>query len=93
MEKEKIIKKGTFLYDHKVICDIQIVETNIRPGTGDPYDSEDLRVDKEGTFYYIKFGSPLKRNLFSSLSLYFTDLQKSIDEADKSTSGVKWKQQ
>jgi hypothetical protein len=64
-EGEVVVKSGTFLYDKTVICDLRIVRSQVRPGSGDWEDLPELADDKEGEFFYVQFGSTTERGRFN----------------------------
>jgi len=63
---EVVVKSGTFLYDGTVTCDLRIVRSQVRPGSGDWEDPPELADDKEGEFFYVQFGSTTERGRFNA---------------------------
>lgn len=58
---DHVVKTGHFLYDGRVRCPIRIVQTVLRPGSGDYEDDPDIAVDQPGTWFRIDMtaaGSP-----------------------------------
>lgn len=86
---DKLIMKGTFLYDGTVVCDVRICRTFFRPGTGDADDAEEDREDQEGEFYYIDYGSPVNRGQYPSRSVHFDSLPDAVGHA-ASLPGLEW---
>jgi hypothetical protein len=50
-----IVKRGTFAYGETVRHAIEIYQTDFCPGSGDYEDPEEIREDKCGTFYNIRY--------------------------------------
>ncbi len=92
MINKKIVKKGTFLYDENIVCDLEIIQTSVRHGTGDPYDPKEIREDKKGTFYFIRFSSPFGRNKGLSQSFYHNNLKDAIKEAESAARNIEWEE-
>ena len=86
---DKLIMKGTFLYDGTVVCDVRICRTSFRPGTGDHDDAEEEREDREGEFYYIDYGSPVARGQYPSRSVYYDSLPDAVRHVS-SLPGLEW---
>lgn len=60
-QAERVRKTGYFLYDGQVRCPVRIVETDVRPGSGDFEDEPDVAEDQPGTWFRIELtvaGSP-----------------------------------
>lgn len=55
---EKLVAVGKWLYADTVECIVQIVRRNIAYGSGDYEDPVEIREDREGKFYYLKFFNP-----------------------------------
>jgi len=51
---EEVVKNGTFLYDGTVMCDVRIVRSDMRPGSGDCEDPPELANDQYGEFFYVQ---------------------------------------
>ena len=65
-EGEVVVKRGTFLYDGTVTCNLRIVRRRVRPGSGDWDDPPELANDKEGEYFYVQFGSTTDRGRFNA---------------------------
>ena len=63
---EVVVKAGTFLYNETIPCDIRIVRSPIRYGTGDHDDPPDVANDQDREVFYVQFGSTTERGQFSS---------------------------
>lgn len=56
---DRVVKKGSFLYDGSARCDIEIVQTDFRPGCAD---HEAPVEDAYGEFYEIRYLWPGQRS-------------------------------
>lgn len=50
---ETVVKLGVFLYDGRIECDVRIVHSPIRYGSGDYEDPPEIENDLEQDIYYI----------------------------------------
>jgi hypothetical protein len=55
------VKQGTFLYDGTVSCDVRIVRTDVRYGSGDHEDPPEVREDQPGPCFYVEWSSTTQR--------------------------------
>ena len=69
--RASVVKQGTFLYAGAVVCDIRILKTDRRPGTG----------DQEGEFFTIQYGSTTARGEFVAGGGWFASLEQAMDLA------------
>jgi hypothetical protein len=58
-----IVKRGTFLYGGSVECDVRIVRSLVRFGTGDYEDPAELRDDVALPTFYVAYGSTTQRGV------------------------------
>jgi hypothetical protein len=63
---ENIVKAGTFMYDETVLCDLCIVFSPVRFGTGDYEDPPEVGDDVEIDTYYVWFGSTTARGQYNA---------------------------
>jgi hypothetical protein len=63
---ERVVQVGTFLYDGEVVCDIRIVISPIRFGTGDHEDPPEVSDDAVQDTFYIQYGSTTSRGAFNA---------------------------
>ncbi len=84
---EKIVKRGTFLYDSSVLCDIRIVYSTCIPGSGDDQDPPELADDRDGDFFYVQYGSTTARGVFHANGGGGATLEAAMTAAE-STSGI-----
>jgi hypothetical protein len=85
-----IVKHGTFLYSHTVVCDLCIQKTNCRYGSGDEEDAPEWRDDVEGEFYYVWYSPAGSRGEFKTGGGVFPTLADAVRHIEESLEGVKW---
>ena len=61
-----VVKRGTFLYAGTVECDIRIVFSLVRFGSGDDEDPVEVREDIAVPEFYVEYGSTTERNIFNA---------------------------
>jgi hypothetical protein len=91
---ENVVARGTFLYDDIVECDICIVYSPTRYGSGDNEDPPEVENDIEVDTYYLWFGSTTERNRFNAGGGGFSSLQdakKNAEEWPGFGSSVRWR--
>ena len=81
-DHENVVATGTFLYDDAVECDICIVYSLVRFGSGDYEDLPELENDIEVDTYYVWFGSTTERNRFNAGGGGFPSLQEAINNVE-----------
>jgi len=60
-------------------------------GTGDYEDPAEAREDQQGEFYYLQFGSPVKRGEYPSQGGCYLSIEEAEREAEGATHGtVRW---
>ncbi|MFC0134323.1 hypothetical protein [Massilia eurypsychrophila] len=79
---ENVAAKGTFLYDDMVECDICIVHSPIRYGSGDYDDAPEVANDIKVDTYYLWFGSTTERNRFNAGGGGFSSLKEAKTNAE-----------
>jgi hypothetical protein len=57
-ETAPIVKRGHWLYDDAVTCEVRIVSHHVLYGTGDHEDPPEIREDREVECYYLLFHTP-----------------------------------
>ena len=90
---ENIVKSGTFLYDGTVFCDVCIVFSLVRFGTGDAEDSPDVCDDSNIDTYYVFFGSTTQRGSFTSGGGGYSSLAEAkadVEQRQGIGASVKW---
>jgi hypothetical protein len=78
-----VVKQGTFLYADTVVCDIRIVKTNIRHGSGDYEDPPEIADDSAGEFYDVEFGSTTQRGVYLSSIRGLISLDQALRAAEQ----------
>lgn len=63
---ERIVATGTFLYAGELECDVRIVFSPIRYGTGDDDDLPEVADDVMIDTYYIQYRSTSQRGVFNA---------------------------
>ena len=63
---ESVVQAGTFLYDGQVVCDLRIVLSPVRRGTGDYEDPPEVSDDVDQDTFYIQYGSTTSRGVFNA---------------------------
>lgn len=63
---ERVVRVGTFLYGGEVVCDVRIVLSPVRFGTGDHDDPPDVAEDAVQDTYYVQYGSTTSRGVFNA---------------------------
>ncbi len=62
---EKIVATGTFLYAGTE-CDLHIVFSPVRYGSGDSADEPEIANDSVADTYYVQYGSTTQRGIFNA---------------------------
>jgi hypothetical protein len=75
---EHVVKTGSFLYAPGVKCEIRIVHSPVRYGTGDQDDPPEIANDVEANSYYVQFGSPAQPGVFVAGSVAFPSLKEAM---------------
>ena len=91
--ESNVVKKGTFLYDGTVECDLRIVYSKIRYGSGDYEDPPELENDLIQDTFYLEYGSTTQRGVYNAGGGGFQSIEEAMKQAE-STVGfghtVKW---
>ena len=80
----EVVMEGTWIYDGSIPCNLRIIKCNVLYGSGDYYDSPEIRDDKEIQCFYIQFEDMLKKGSYSDGGGFLT-LSEAINEAEKVT--------
>jgi hypothetical protein len=86
---EEIVKRGAFLYDGSVPCSVVIVQTSLRPGSGDADDPPEFRDDARGTFYELRY-TPPKADRYLSAVVGFATVEAAVVHVESVVRGVSW---
>ncbi len=85
---EKVVKAGTFLYDEVITCDVRIVYSPVRHGSGDPVDPPEQ--DEQRDSYYLQYGGTERRGVFIGGSGCFDTLEEAMRHAAKTFQNLVW---
>lgn len=91
---ETVIKEGTFFYDGSIECDVRIVHSPIRYGSGDYEDPPELENDFQRDTFYVQYGSTTERGIFSAGSGGYPSLREAVVGAESAPgigSTIRWK--
>lgn len=75
---ESVVQAGTFLYDGEVVCDLRIVLSPVRFGTGDHEDPPEISDDAVQDTFYIQYGSTTARGIFNAGGGGFSTLSAAV---------------
>ncbi|MGB7207674.1 MAG: hypothetical protein WBD27_03345 [Pyrinomonadaceae bacterium] len=95
MRGKAVVMEGTYLYDGAVECDLRIVYSPVRFGSGDYEDSEEWCEDQNLDSYYVEFGSTSERGRFNAGGGCYSTLLEAVAAAERSPgigSTIKWKE-
>ena len=84
------VKQGSYLYDGTVTCDVRIVRTKMRYGSGDHEDPPEIRDDQPGPCFYIEWGSTTTRGDYQSGGGGYATLADAVRAVEQQVSGLKW---
>jgi len=79
---ETIAKTGCFTYAGKITCDLRIIRSAIRYGSGDHDDPPELADDQAVETFYVEYGSTTERGTFNARSSPHDSLDEAIDAAE-----------
>jgi hypothetical protein len=89
----EVVKTGTWLYANEIPCDVRIVRTEGRPGSGDYEDPPELREDQPGAWFRVDFAAAGERGSFSVGGGYWPALDVAMREAERVVPGpIRWDQ-
>jgi hypothetical protein len=91
---ETIVKEGTFLYDGEIECDVRIVHSPIRYGSGDYEDPPEIENDLQRDTFYIQYGSTTERGIFNAGGGGYPSLTEAVAGAESAPgigSTIRWK--
>jgi hypothetical protein len=88
-----VAKRGAFLYDGAIECDVRIVCSPVHFGTGDHEDPSDVRDDQDVVTFYVEYGSTSERGVFTAGGGGYPSLTAAVAAAEAalgSAASVKW---
>ena len=83
-----VVRRGTYLYDNQVECDVRIVYSHIRYGSGDPVDPPES--DEPRDSYYVQYGDVMNRGAFVGGAGCFDTLDDAVRHAERLMQGLRW---
>lgn len=78
---ETVAMAGVFTYAGTVECDIRIVRSSVRYGSGDCDDPPEIQNDQMCETFYVQFGSTTERGRFNAGSGSYSSLAAAMDAA------------
>ena len=75
---ESVVQAGTFLHDGELVCDLRIVLSPVRFGTGDHEDPPEISDDAVQDTFYIQYGSTTARGIFNAGGGGFSTLSAAV---------------
>jgi hypothetical protein len=81
-QNETVVKEGVFLYDGRVECDVRILHSPIRYGSGDYEDPSEIENELEQVTYYLQFGSTTERGVFNAGGGAYPSLAQAVAAAE-----------
>lgn len=63
---ERVVASGTFIYAGAVECELRIVLSPTRHGSGDSEDDPEFANDAPVETYYVQYGSTTQRGVFNA---------------------------
>jgi len=87
------VKQGTFRYAESVTCDVQIVQTEMRWGSGDRDDPAGLQDDLPGPCFYVEWGSTTTRGEYSAGGVGYATLEEAMRAVEQQVVDVAWSDQ
>ena len=82
------VKTGTYLYAGEIMCDVRIVHSLIRCGSGDPV--EPPEQDEQRDSYYLEYGGTARRGVFVGGGGCFDTLEAAMHYAKTTMAQVVW---
>lgn len=79
---EEIARIGWFTYAGQITCDLRIIRSPVRYGSGDHEDPPHLADDQPVETYYVEYGSTTARGAFNAGSCAFDSLAGAIAAAE-----------
>jgi hypothetical protein len=85
---DTVVKTGTYLYGGKVVCDVRVLYSSIRYGSGDPV--EPPVQDEQRDSYYLQYGGIQERGVFIGGGGCFDTLEEAMSHAAQTMEGLLW---
>ena len=82
------VKRGKFLHNGRVVCDVRIVRSTVRYGSGDEDDPP--AHDEPGPWFYFEWGSAVRPGELESGELGRASLAEAVAAVEKQVGQVTW---
>jgi hypothetical protein len=76
--RHKIVRVGCFTYAGETTCDLRIVRSPVRYGSGDEDDPPHIADDQAVETFYIEYGSTTERGIFNAGGGAYDSLDEAI---------------
>jgi hypothetical protein len=83
---EKVVATGTFRYAGTIECDLRIVFSPVRYGSGDDEDESEIANDLVADTYYVQYGSASQRGIFNACGGAYPSLAEARSAAEAAPS-------
>ena len=93
--QDHVVLTGTYQWSGVAECDVKVVLSPVRYGTGDYDDPPDVAEDAEIPTYYLWWGSTTERGVFNAGGGAFASLEEAVAHAEAAPGvghTVKWHQ-
>jgi len=87
-----VVMLGTFIYGGTIECDVRIVRSGIRFGTGYHGDPPEIQDDVAIETFYAEYESTTQRGVFNSTSFGYPSLAEAI-AATEAALAVQWRRE
>jgi hypothetical protein len=82
------VKRGKFLHNGRVVCDVRIVRAPVRYGSGDADDPP--AKDEPGPWFYFEWGSAVRPGELETGKLGRATLAEAVAAIEKQVGSVTW---
>lgn len=79
---EKVVATGTFRYAGTIECDLRVVFSPVRYGSGDHEDEPEMASDVVADTYYLQYGSTTQRGVFNACGSAYHSLAEARSAAE-----------
>jgi hypothetical protein len=92
-DRANVAKRGVFLYDGQIACDVRVVRSPVRYGTGDEGDPVEVCEDIEVETFYVEYGSTTERGVYAAGGSGYPSLAAAVAAVEAAPgigNSVKW---
>jgi hypothetical protein len=92
--KQRVVKEGTYIYASSVECELRVVFSPVRFGSGDAEDDSQEREDVAVDTYYVQWGSTTEHGMFVAGGGGFASLEEAVAAAESALGvghSVRWR--